>query len=118
MTFVIDSLPRPCPRVLNVGCGLGVYLQPLAVRSSQVVGIELNYEYLCKGAKRVLNRSIDLAQMNVHQLAFADRSYDAAIMIETLEHIPRGELAIREISRVLKPGGGAHRLGAKQALPV
>lgn len=105
LAFVIDSLPQPCPRALDVGCGLGIYLEPLSAYSSEAVGIDINHEHLSERAKKPSEREIFLAQMDAQNLAFAQHTFDAVTMIEVLEHIPDAALAIEEVCRVLKPGG-------------
>ena len=105
LALVIDWLPGGRPDVLDVGCGLGLYLEALSAHSSRATGIDISYEYLRSCAGRVSRPNTSLIQMDVQHLAFSQNSFDAAVMIETLEHIPNGAAAIREISRVLKPDG-------------
>lgn len=105
LALVIDWLPGGRPDVLDVGCGLGLYLEALSAQSARATGIDISYEYLRSCAGRVSRPNTSLIQMDVQHLAFSQNSFDAAIMIETLEHIPNGAAAIREISRVLKADG-------------
>ena len=105
LALLIDWLPGGRPAVLDIGCGLGLYLKALSARSSLVAGIDISHEYLRSCAARASMPNTCVIEMDAQDLAFSQNSFDAAIMIETLEHIPDGAAAIREISRVLKPDG-------------
>src|SRR5688500_9548776 len=87
--------------VLEVGCGAGGMLGPLQ-RYGEVAGLDIDHEYVayCKtrGFSRVLCGS-------GYELPFADGSFDLVCLFDTIEHIPDDELALREVRRVLKPGG-------------
>jgi SAM-dependent methyltransferase len=105
LQFVLSHLDPPVGRLLDVGCGKGAYLDTLSLRSSMLVGIDSAGERLVTARSRRTHPNIHLAQMEAEQLAFADGSFDAATMIETLEHLADGVAAIREVARLLRPGG-------------
>ena len=101
-------------RVLDLGCGEGrhvisVYLE----QAVDAVGVDLSlrdlattrdkfHEFVEKTAQ---DRSFILSSANALCLPFADNSCDKVICSEVLEHIPDYQGALREIQRVLKPGG-------------
>ncbi len=96
-------------RVLEVGCGTGVVLTALATlcRPRQLVGIDID-TFLLGEAKSRLKRndvSAQLHQQDVRALPFADASFDVVIDFGTCYHINRRVRALKEISRVLRPGG-------------
>lgn len=101
-----DVLDCALPRtegltVLEIGCGAGGMLVPLQ-RYGDVHGMDIDVEYLryCKerGFRNVLAGS-------GHDLPFADGAYDLVALFDCLEHIPDEGRALREILRVVKPGG-------------
>ena len=88
-------------RVLEIGCGAGGMLGPLQ-SYGEVAGLDIDHEYVafCKarGFTNVLCGS-------GYELPFADASFDLVCLFDTIEHIPDQELALREVRRVLRPGG-------------
>ncbi len=70
--------------MLDVGCGIGVYIAALAERGVSVRGIEVNEEYV--STAQTLNR--DVVLYDGSKLPFDDGAFDTAIAIEVLEHIP------------------------------
>ena len=104
-------------RVLDVGCGegrhsIGAWLEAKV----DVTGIDLSEKDLATAEQRKeeaspwLNgddngRSLTFQQADATQLPFADHSFDKVICSEVLEHIPDYQAVLKEIRRVLKPGG-------------
>jgi SAM-dependent methyltransferase len=93
--------PTAGRRVLEIGCGAGGMLGPLQ-RYGEVSGLDVDHEYVryCKdrGFANVLCGS-------GYELPFADGSFDLVCLFDTIEHIPDDERALREVLRVLRPGG-------------
>ncbi len=92
---------EPGDRVLEVGCGQGHLTKCLAERGIDIVGIDANpHAPAVAGTDRVLH-------MNAEALDFADESFDTVISVHAIEHIPPLDAALKEMARVLKPGGRA-----------
>ena len=91
-------------RVLDCGCGMGVYMMMInRLRNVDVVGVDGDVGRL-EWAEREGIRA-DLSRVDIHSLPFADASFDKVLMSEVLEHVTDDRRALREVYRVLKPGG-------------
>ncbi|MFY0634686.1 MAG: class I SAM-dependent methyltransferase [Vannielia sp.] len=96
--------------VLEVGVGTGLAL-PLYGPGVQVTGIDFSPEMLAKARKRVaedgLAQVAELRQMDARELDFPEGRFDFVAAMHVLSVVPEPERVMREISRVLKPGGQA-----------
>jgi len=93
-------------RLLDVGCGTGAASRRAAPVAAAVVGIDLSAEMLREAS--LLARGLDTVgflRADVEALPFADASFSAAICTNSFHHYPDPARAIREIVRVLAPGG-------------
>lgn len=91
-------------RVLNAGCGEGLYASILEAqpRVTTIVNVDLSRPAIARHAKDTRHRD---AQASVAALPFDAHVFDAAVCSEVLEHIPDDSAAVAELARVLKPGG-------------
>ncbi|QFU92752.1 methyltransferase domain-containing protein [Amycolatopsis sp. YIM 10] len=99
----------PRDRVLDVGCGIGGPAIRLArATGAQVVGISNVATQIEQANARAsgenMAEQVSFEQADALALPFPDDSFDAAIAIESLIHMDR-DPALREIARVLRPGG-------------
>ncbi len=92
----------PGRRVLNVGAGAGSFTLLLAERRFEVVSTDVTEES-CAVLRRRVPGEVILA--DVRSLPFPDASFDAVVAGEVLEHVADDVGAMREIARVLVPGG-------------
>jgi ubiquinone/menaquinone biosynthesis C-methylase UbiE len=103
--------PAPGERVLEIGPGTGYYTLDLAdwVGPEGAVEIfDLQQEMLDHTIRRARERglwNVNPTQGDAQQLPYDDDSFDAAVLITVLGEIPDQEAALREIARVLRPGG-------------
>lgn len=100
-----------CATVLEVGCGVGAQLHVLLQRFPQVhfTGIDRSQAQL-DHARQFLAESIaagyvELLEASAYQLPFPDNSFDGACIYFVLEHLTQPLLILREVLRILKPGG-------------
>lgn len=92
---------RPA-RALDVGAGRGAFAAELRALCGEVVALDVDGESLkaCRArdrARAVLGDSV--------RLPFADHSFDLVCMFDVLEHLDDDRAALREVRRVLRPGG-------------
>jgi SAM-dependent methyltransferase len=90
---------RPRRRILDVGCGDGLFFDRLQ-RFGQVEGIEPDASLVHDPRWRP---QIKIAPLEPG--SFAPDAYDLVLMLDVLEHIADDASAVREIARVLRPGG-------------
>lgn len=87
--------------VLEVGCGTGLILHRTARFARRAIGIDLSSGMLIKAQQRGLR----VAQASATALPLGDRSVDVAYSFKVLAHIPDIHGALREMARVVRPGG-------------
>ena len=91
--------------VLEVGSGLGVLAQEVArlVPAGEVFGVEYSAEQIASAEHLLPN--LHFTQGDAHALGFADDRFDVVYCRYVLEHLADPLLALKEMRRVLKPGG-------------
>ena len=87
--------------VLEVGCGTGLILHRTARFARRAAGIDLSAAMLAKAQQRGLH----VAQASATALPLATASVDVAYSFKVLAHIPDIQGALREMARVVRPGG-------------
>jgi SAM-dependent methyltransferase len=96
---------QPAEISLDAGCGLGVYLPSLSLHSRKVVGIDIIREHLNQAGSNAYKGNAQVACMSLEHIGLRDATFDFIICIETLEHVTNDESAVKELRRLLKPGG-------------
>ena len=93
--------------ILDCACGRGFYLNMYRyVSGCRLVGLELDGDVIRKAQRNVGHLpDITLARGNIYRLPFPDDYFDGVILSEILEHIDNDVAGLREVRRVLKPGG-------------
>ncbi len=94
---VIRGMVDGSTRILDIGCGSSRILQSLP----QAVGLDMQIRKL----RWLRAPGRQLVQGSLSQLPFEDGSFDAVICSEVIEHIPREEIDLTDMVRVLAPGG-------------
>lgn len=96
-------------KVLEVGCGGGLICRELARRGAVMTGIDPSEGALTDARKYVqalhLTQTVSLEQGYAEALPYADGSFPVIVCLDVLEHVADLQATIREIARVLAPGG-------------
>jgi SAM-dependent methyltransferase len=94
-------------RWLDVGCGNGAFTEALIVRGApaEVVGVDPSEEQLAFARTRPGVKLAQFRQAGAQSLPFADNSFDVAIMALVISFVPDPLKAVREMARVVRPGG-------------
>jgi SAM-dependent methyltransferase len=106
---------RPLDRLLDLGCGFGRHAFEAARRGAAVVALDAGVDEVAQ-VRATLGAMVDAGELAVDHpatavqgdalaLPFADATFDRVIASEVLEHIPDDAAAMRELARVLRPGG-------------
>lgn len=88
-------------RVLDDGCGLGLYLDRLATQAQTACGVEFDPER----AVQARGRDLRVARAAAERLPFPRSSFDLVLSHEVLEHVTDDRRTLEEITRVLRPAG-------------
>lgn len=98
---IVDVLPKDTALV-DVGCGTGSILRSLrACGFTNVHGLELS----AYAVHRLSGEGIPMSQGTLLDMPFPDARFEAVIASEVLEHVIRRKRFLRELTRIVKPGG-------------
>jgi ubiquinone/menaquinone biosynthesis C-methylase UbiE len=100
---------RPGQTVVDLGCGPGTDLHRLADavgETGSVVGVDREQRMLAEARRRLAERpNVALLLGDLHDLPLPDGSISRARVDRVLQHLPDPAQALREVRRVLRPGG-------------
>jgi ubiquinone/menaquinone biosynthesis C-methylase UbiE len=94
-------------KVLDVGCGTGVVALTAARLGADVTGIDLTPELVGHARENaaLMGLAVAFSEGDAEALPFADATFDVVVSQFAHMFAPRPEIAIKEMLRVLKPGG-------------
>ena len=113
--FVSKCKLNPGDRILDLGCGSGVFSKILIARGYKCIGIDLSRIQL--GYGKSASRDATFINADVEALPFSENDIDGILLIGLIHHLPDPSLCINEINRVLKKGGGFLALDPNRANP-
>lgn len=97
--------PGPGEKVLDAGCGTGVFTLDILAAGAQVVGLDISGPMLSVASKKATGYDFFPVQGDIQHLPFADNSFDKTISINVIEFIADAGSTVDELFRVTRPGG-------------
>jgi ArsR family transcriptional regulator len=105
-TAMLALLPRETI-VADLGCGTGPVIDRVAPFARQVIGVDSSPAMLKAARKRLAaHENVDLRRGDLAAVPIDDGSVDAALLILALTYVADPAAVVRELARILKPGGG------------
>ena len=96
-------LLSPNAEILEIGSGTGALLHELRQRGLRAQGVELREAFIEQA--RAWYGDVAMTHVTNLALPFRDRSFDVVMSFDVFEHIADSDGHLREVVRVLKPGG-------------
>jgi SAM-dependent methyltransferase len=92
----------PGSRVLDLGCAFGFGTRMLVGRY-ETYGHDLNHAYIGRARRSV--RQATFTQGSADRVPYGDGFFDGILLLDVLEHVPEEAPVVKEITRLLRPGG-------------
>jgi SAM-dependent methyltransferase len=90
--------------VLELGCGTGYFTKELVATGARITSIDISPDLLEIAQTEITATNVTFKEDNAYQMSFQDSSFDSVMGSSVLHHLDL-EPALKEIYRVLKPGG-------------
>src|SRR5512142_2451983 len=95
--------PMEGAQVLDIGCGIGAYVEKFRALDAHAFGVDVDQERLERANHE---KGLDTVARSVSEaLPFPDNRFDAVLLHEVIEHVDDDRQTIREAHRVTRPGG-------------
>jgi ubiquinone/menaquinone biosynthesis C-methylase UbiE len=92
-------------RLLDVGCGTGIFTLDLLAAGTHVTGLELSFPMLRRAGKKAAGYPFHPVQGDMRRLPFADNSFDKTVSVTAIEFLEDAREGVAELFRVTRPGG-------------
>jgi len=97
--------PSAGEKILDAGCGTGVFSRDVMARGVGLVGLELSLPMLLRARRNMGDLPFEAMAGDMRHLPFRDGAFDKAVSITAIEFIRDAKAAIDELFRVTRPGG-------------
>jgi len=104
--LILDLLsPRQGERILDAGCGTGIFTLDTLSLGAHVIGIDISLPMLRWAVKKAKKYPFQIVLADMLGLPFPKNSFDKVVSVTALEFIRDAKDAVRELFRVTKRGG-------------
>jgi len=97
--------PQPGEKILDAGCGTGIFTLDLLSHGCQVTGMDISWPMLIRAKMKTAGSPFWPIQADILRLPFKDNFFDKAISVTAIEFIEDVKTAIEELIRVTRNGG-------------
>src|SRR5512142_815202 len=101
--MIRQHVPLEGARILDVGCGIGAYLDKFRALTAEPFGVDIDGEKLDRAHHEKGLRTVAVSASEA--LPFPNATFDAVLLHEVIEHVSDDRQTIREAHRVVKSGG-------------
>jgi SAM-dependent methyltransferase len=108
LRYLLEDLAPVHGRVLDVGCGAGQVAKAVKRARPELEVFACDVSRSALEAASTSPEGVDFRLAAAERLPFADGEFDFVWIFDVLEHVDSPEHVLREVARVLKPGGGFH----------
>ena len=109
LSLLAELVPLDGRRIVELGCGNAHLARTLLARhpASRVTGLEVDERQHAKNLTSPPQPGLDFVAAGAQAIPFPETSFDLALMLKSLHHVPRPLMAqaLGEVARVLRPGG-------------
>jgi ubiquinone/menaquinone biosynthesis C-methylase UbiE len=91
--------------IVDLGCGAGTYCRFLSRKGFRIIGLDYSFPMLKRTQKLQGDQEIQFLNGEAYNLPFSNQSVDAVVCIGVLQTLTDEKKGIREIHRILRPGG-------------
>jgi ubiquinone/menaquinone biosynthesis C-methylase UbiE len=104
--LILEMLrPGRGEKILDVGCGTGIFTLDVLAAGADVVGIELSLPMLLWARKKLKWHAFRMVQGDMRNLPFPNSTFEKTISVTAIEFIQDARSAVSELFRVTKPRG-------------
>ena len=106
LALVLDLLqPSPDERILDAGCGTGLFTGAFLGRGARITGLDISRPMLARAADLHRGRPFAVVAADLLRLPFADASFAKSVSVTAIEFVTDEKAAVAELFRVTRPGG-------------
>jgi len=117
LRYLLEDLWAVQGRVLDVGCGAGSVAKAVKRERTDLAVFACDVSRSAIAAASASPEGVDFRLATAERLPFGDGELDFVWIFDVLEHVDDPERVLREVARVLKPGGGFHIVLPLEAQP-